>query len=142
MPDPIVLQIADNLIAKSAAAGFVSTGLLTDVGKMWADEQSTPAGYLGDLGESSEFRPTQRISPRAGFFLHCIIKGSAPMRAWFALYKAFKDLLGNDPGLGGLVELAHVVGYQPLNTAANISQRIYVADIFIEAEYKHERGAA
>jgi hypothetical protein len=142
MPDPLVLQIADALIAKSAAAGFVRTGLLTDVGRLWADETEPPAAYLGDAGERNEYRPTQRISPTAGFFFYTIVKGETPARSFYGLYRALKNAIDNDPTLGGLCERAQLVGYQSLNTAANIAKQTHVADVFTEVEYKHARGAA
>jgi hypothetical protein len=142
MPDPVVLQLADALIAKTVAVGFKSTGLLTDVGKLWADETNPPSAYVGDAGERNEYRPTQRISPTAGFFFYTIVKGDAPTRAFYALYRQLKNAIDNDPTLGGLCEKAQVTGYTSLNTAANIAQRVHVADVFTEIEYKHARGAA
>ena len=143
MPDPLILQLADALIAKSKAVGFKSTGLLTDVGKLWADETNPPAAYLGDAGERNEYRPTQRISPTAGFFFHTIVKGpDAPTRVFLELYRLLKNAVDNDPTLGGLCERAQVTGYTSLNTAANIAGHVHVADVFTEIEYKHARGAA
>ena len=143
MPDALVLQIADNLIAKSLAAGFKSTGLLTDVGKLWAEETSPPAAYLGDAGERNEYKPTRRISPTAGFFFYTIVKDvPAPTRTFYGLYKALKNIIDNDPSLGGLCELAELIGYQALNTAANIARNTHVADVFVEVQYKHDRGGA
>jgi hypothetical protein len=143
VPDPLVLQIADALIAKAVAVGFRSTGLLTDVGKLWAEEQNHPAAYLGDAGERNEYRPTARISPTAGFFFYTILKGPTPTRDFLKTYMpALKNAIDNDPTLGGLCEKAQLTGYQSLNTTANISQKTHVADVFVEVEYKHVRGAA
>ena len=143
MPDPVILQIADALIAKSKAAGFKSTGRLTDVGKLWAMETNPPAAYLGDAGERNEDGPTRSISPRAGFFFYTIVKGSTtPTRSFYALYKALKDAIDNDPALGGLCFRARVAGYSALNTDASIAERTHVSDIFVEIEYRHERGNA
>lgn len=142
MPDPLVLQIADNLIAKAAAVGFVSTGLLTDLGNLWADELNPPAAYLGDAGERNEYRPTRSISPTAGFFWHVIVKGDVATRSFLGFYRLLKNAVDNDPTLGGLCQKAQVTGYQALNTAANIAQKTHVADVFVEVEYQHARGAA
>ena len=144
MPDPIVLQIADNLIAKALAVGFRSSGLLTDVGKLWSEETNPTAAYLGDAGERNEYAPTRRITPTAGFFFYTIVKGAAPTRAFYQLYRALKNAIDNDPSLGGLCTegVAQLTRYQALNTTANISKGVHVADVFIEAQYKHDRGAA
>jgi hypothetical protein len=141
--DPKVLQIADALIAKSKAAGFKSTGLLTDVGKLWASETNPPAAYLGDAGERNVDGPTQSISPQAGFFFYTIVKGpSEPTRTFFGLYKSLKDGIDADPTLGGLCFRARVSGYTALNTDASIADRTHVADVFVEIQYRHDRGNA
>lgn len=142
MPDPLVLQIADALIAKAVPAGFKSTGLLTDVGKIWSDEQNAPAAYLGDAGERNEDRPTRSVTVTGGFFFYTIVRGATPTRAFLGLYRTLKNAIDNDPTLGGLCERAQLTGYQALNTTANIAQHVHVADVFIEVEYKHARGAA
>jgi hypothetical protein len=142
VPAPLVLQIADALIAKSVAAGFTATGLLTDVGKDWHAEDRSPAAYLGDAGERNEDGPTQSISPQAGFFFHTIVKGEAPTRSFLALYKALKDAVDADPKLGALVFRARVTGYLSDKTVPNITARVHVADIFVEVEYRHAKGAS
>ena len=145
MPDPLVLQIADALIAKALAVGFRSSGLLTDVGKIWETEQNPPAAYLGDVGERNEYKPTRRITPAAGFYFYTIVKGvQAPTRTFYGLYRDLKNAIDNDPDLGGLCTegVAQLVGYQALNTAAAIAAHTHVADVFIEVGYKHDRGAA
>lgn len=146
MPDPIVLQIADALIAKSVTAGFKATGLLTDVGHDWHDEPNPPAAYLGDAGERNEQSPTRSIEPTAGFFFHTIVKGGdTPTRDFLRLYKTLKDLVDLDPTLGGLATAgrgARVTGYLSDKTVPNVSARAHVADIFVEVDYRHSRGAA
>jgi|SRR5689334_4145524 len=149
--DSKLQQIADALIAKAVAAGFKSTGLLTDSGKLWSEETNAPAAYLGDMGERNLDGPTRSISPQAGFFFHTIVKGpDKPTRTFFALYKALKDAIDNDPTLGGLAtggregngDRARIAGYNALNTEAAVAQRVHVADVFVEVPYRHDYGAS
>ena len=142
MAYPVLVNIADNLIAKSSAAGFVSTGLLNDQGHDWHDEPNATAAYLGDAGERNIEGPTRSISPTAGFFFFTICKGDNPTRIFWALYKAVKDAIDADPTLGGLCHTARVTGYFSDKSVPQISARVHTADIFVEVEYRHERGNA
>lgn len=142
MPDSVLQQIADAFIAKSVAAGFVSTGFLTDVGRDWHDEPAASAAYLADAGERNEDGPTRSVSPKAGFFWHTIVAGSNATRLFYEKYKALKDGVDNDPTLGGLCHRARVTGYVSDKTVPAILARKHVAEIFAEAEYRHDRGAS
>jgi len=145
MPDPVLALIADALIAKSVAAGYKATGLLNDVGRDWHEEDNAPAAYLGDAGERNEDRPTRSVSPRAGFFFFSIVKGDNPPRSFWPLYKALKDSIALDPTLGGLANGdngARVTGYFSDKTIPTINAGVHLADIFVEVEYRHDRGNA
>lgn len=142
MPNPRLAQIADALIAKSGLAGYLSTGLLNDLGKDWLQEDNPPAAYLGDAGERNEYKPTASISPRAGFFFLSIVRGDNPTRLFWPLYKALKDAIDADPTLGGLCFLAQVTGYFSDKTIQAVTARVHRAEIFVEVEYRHDRGNA
>jgi hypothetical protein len=140
--DAVIQQIAAALLAHAAQAGYVSVGLLTDVGKDWHEVTATPAGYLGDRGLRNTPSPTRSISVMAGLFLFSVIKGEEPTKLFWACEKAFEDRIALDPTLGGLCHAAHVTGYTSDKTVPNVSARTHVADIFIEVEYRHDRGNA
>jgi hypothetical protein len=145
LPNPVLVQIADALIAKSVLAGYKSTGLLNDVGKDWLQEDNPPAAYLGDAGERNEYKPTASISPRAGVFFLSIVRGDNPTRLFWPLYKALKDAISIDPTLGGLAtgdNGAMVTGYFSDKTIQAVTARVHRAEIFVEVEYRHDRGNA
>ncbi len=141
MPDSKHLQVMDALVTIAAAvAGIGHTGLLTDVGKAWHEEDKVPAAYLGQLGEDIEGSPTRRMTSDSQFFWYTIVKGNAPTRKSEALKQALRAGLEADVSLGGLAELATVVGDRVLNTAENIAARTVVANIFVDVQYRTERG--
>jgi len=134
-------DIITDLVAKSAAvAGIGSTGILTDVGKMWAEETNPPAAYLGISAERVEERPTRSMTATALLFWHVITKADAPAAAFLPVYAALRKKVEDDPTLGGKARRAQVVGFDALNTAANIARRTHVADVFISVEYSTDRG--
>lgn len=143
MPTSVLEQIADALIAKSAAVpGMVRTGLLTDVGRMWVEEDASMAFYLGLSEEDVEDGPTQSVSPVALFFWHTIIRGDAPTRRFLAALQALKNGLDADRQLGGLCRDARINRVQGFNTSAMIADRVHVTDVFAVVEYRHFRGSA
>ena len=142
-PNPKIVAIADALIAKAAAAGYLRTGLLNDLGNDWHSEDSTKAAYLGDSGERNVPKPTRSISPRAGFFFFSIVKGEAPTRIFWPLYKKLKDGIDADPTLGlGDDVVAAVTGYLCDKNIQQVIARVHTADIFVEVTYRHDRGNA
>lgn len=142
MPVLKLEQIADDLIAKAAAiVGARSTGLMTDVGKMWEQEPNTPAAYVGRSEEEKTGAPTRSIESVAVFFWHTICRGEAPSRSYNALYQSLQQSIDNDPSLGGLAVLAIVTGDSVMNTPANIAKRVHVANVRVSVTYRHARGS-
>lgn len=141
MADSEHLKIMDALVAISAAVtGIGNTGFLVEVGKMWNDEDKDKSAYLGDNGESIEGAPTRSMTSIASFFWHTIVKGNTPARRYEGLKQALRAGVEADPSLGGLAQLALVVGDEKLNTPANIAARTHVANIFVDVTYRTVRG--
>jgi hypothetical protein len=142
--DSKLLQIMDALVAKSAAIpGVGATGLLCDVGLMWADADRTPASYLGEDGEDLVEKPTASLEgDPALLYFYTVCKGDGATRLFHAFYKEHKDRIDQDPTLGGLCFRARVTGYLALHTAANIAQRVHVARINVSVNYRVPRGTA
>ena len=141
MPDHLLKQIGDALLAHATGlSGIGKTGWLTDVGKMWMEEQNPPALYLGDAGDEIEDGPTRSRSSIAHFFFHVIVRGDVPTALYYSLRRQLEVALEADPTLGGLGHNARITRADPLNTAANIAKRTFVADLFIDVDYRHARG--
>lgn len=109
---------------------------------LWMNESRLPAAYTILETDEKERGPTQSKTVRAHFRVPTILATQTPENDFDDLRAAIEDQIEDDPTLGGLVFDCWVSGCGSFATAKAISGEVYVRDIFVEAEYRHDRAAA
>jgi hypothetical protein len=141
MADPLLLQVADNLVAKAASlAGIGLTGYLDSNPHLHLIED-LPAALLGIANDGKETGPTRSKTGEADFFYHCIVGGTAtPFQDFLKLYADLEKIVDVDPTLGGLAHLARVISMFKDNATQEMTLGKAVGDIFVRVDYRHARG--
>jgi hypothetical protein len=140
MPDSLLKQIADALLVEvQKVTEFNATRV--GIAKGWQTEQNTPAAYVYLALDTKEGSPTASKSGTASFAVLVNIDSETAQTDFFDLYKKIETQIEDDPGLGGLVFTAEVKGARLTNTADVIRGNKYVADVLVDVEYRHARGA-
>jgi hypothetical protein len=118
--------------------------LLTVFGKKpraYYEAVEFPAGYLWLASEAKDRLPTRSKNALAEFGVHLIVKNQDdPLDEWLKCYEQIEEQIEDDPSLDGLALDARVQGADLLVTSETISSGYYVGDVFVQVEYRHERG--
>lgn len=105
-------------------------------------EGRLPAAYtILDTSEASR-GPTQSKEVLAHIRIPTIVRSQEPENAFDDLMAAIENEIEDEPSLGGIAHDAWVSGCGAFATAKTIAGEVYVRDIFVEVEYRHDRGAA
>lgn len=108
----------------------------------WEKEARLPAAYTVLDTDEKEPGPTRSKTVTAHVRIPTILRSQNPEDAFDDLRAAIENQLEDDPSLGGLVFDCYVSGCGPFATAQTAAGEVYVRDIFVEVEYRHDRGAA
>jgi hypothetical protein len=132
-------QIRNALIARTQAVpGIGDTGSNE---KAWWEANKFPAAYVKLLFETKAIAPMRMKEGRARFVIPTVLLDEGQDEAFENLYQALETQIEADPTLGGLTMECFVSGVGQFETTTKISQNFYTRDIFVEAVYRHTRGA-
>lgn len=110
--------------------------------KAWHEIVNWPAAFIIIGGETKERRQTQRKEGTATFLIPTVVKTDDPVDRFMTLYEAIEESIESDPSLDGLALDAVIRGFTALTTSQTIAGDFHVADIFVDVQYRHERGDA